>query len=330
MIKKIIFTVTPIFSIPPKGAAAVETWIYQVAKRLSIPATIACIRNDGYPIYTKVNDNCDIHYIGFSRVYKRLFQKWTRLDPVPYSQRILNTQPKNADPKDSVIVIHNSMKLYKQIRGRSPQAQLVMHLHNAFEPGQLDKNAKIIVPSQFLFDFYSEKMPDADIAIVPNGFCSESYSHDNTENLRKKFNIDANDTVLLFAGRISPDKGCLILMDAFNKLCKDRDNLKLVIVGDPFASKKGEKAEYQNKVLDEAKAIGAQCIMAGGQPPEQMHKYYRLADLVVVPSQVEEAFCMVAVEAMAAGKPVLASQKGGINEFVLEGITGYHRRAYDV
>ncbi|MCV5434054.1 UDP-glucose--(glucosyl)LPS alpha-1,2-glucosyltransferase, partial [Escherichia coli] len=39
MIKKIIFTVTPIFSIPPKGAAAVETWIYQVAKRLSIPVT---------------------------------------------------------------------------------------------------------------------------------------------------------------------------------------------------------------------------------------------------------------------------------------------------
>lgn len=324
MIKKIIFTVTPIFSIPPKGAAAVETWIYQVAKRLSIPATIACIRNDGYPTYTKVNDNCDIHYIGFSRVYKRLFQKWTRLDPVPYSQRILNTQPKNADSKDSVIVIHNSMKLYKQIRGRSPQAQLVMHLHNAFEPGQLDKNAKIIVPSQFLFDFYSEKIPGADIAIVPNGFCAESYIHDNTEDLRKKFNIDANDTVLLFAGRISPDKGCLMLMDAFNKLCKDRDNLKLVIVGDPFASKKGEKAEYQKKVLDEAKAIGAQCIMAGGQSPEQMHNYYRLADLVVVPSQVEEAFCMVAVEAMAAGKPVLASQKGGISEFVLEGITGYH------
>lgn len=102
-------------------------------KRLSIPVTIACIRNEGYPTYTKVNDHCDIHYIGFSRVYKRLFQKWTRLDPVPYSQRILNTQPKNTDPKDSVIVIHNSMKLYKQIRSRSPQAQLVMHLHNAFE-----------------------------------------------------------------------------------------------------------------------------------------------------------------------------------------------------
>lgn len=87
MIKKIIFTVTPIFSIPPRGAAAVETWIYQVAKRLSIPNAIACIKNAGYPEYNKINDNCDIHYIGFSKVYKRLFQKWTRLDPLPYSQR---------------------------------------------------------------------------------------------------------------------------------------------------------------------------------------------------------------------------------------------------
>lgn len=52
---------------------------------------------------------------------------------------------------------------------------------------------------------------------------------------------------------------------------------------------KRRKAEYQ-KSSDAAKAIGAQCIMAGGQPPEQMHNYYRLADLVVVPSQVEEAF----------------------------------------
>ncbi|EBK9580833.1 TPA: UDP-glucose--(glucosyl)LPS alpha-1,2-glucosyltransferase, partial [Salmonella enterica subsp. enterica serovar Typhimurium] len=57
MIKKIIFTVTPIFSIPPRGAAAVETWIYQVAKRLSIPNAIACIKNAGYPEYNKINDN---------------------------------------------------------------------------------------------------------------------------------------------------------------------------------------------------------------------------------------------------------------------------------
>lgn len=47
-----------------------------------------------------------------------------------------------------------------------------------------------------------------------------------------------------------------------------------------------------------------------GQSPDQMHNFYHIADLVIVPSQVEEAFCMVAVEAMAAGKAVLASKKG--------------------
>ncbi len=49
-----------------------------------------------------------------------------------------------------------------------------------------------------------------------------------------------------------------------------------------------------------------------GAISDQMHNFYHIADLVIVPSQVEEAFCMVAVEAMAAGKAVLASKKGGL------------------
>ncbi|ECG8591177.1 lipopolysaccharide N-acetylglucosaminyltransferase [Salmonella enterica subsp. salamae] len=324
MIKRIIFTVTPIFSIPPRGAAAVETWIYQVAKRLSIPSSIACIKNSGYPEYNKVNNSCDIHYIGFSNLYKRLFQKWTRFDPLPYSQRILNIRDKVTTEDDSVIVIHNSMKLYRQIRERSPQAKLVMHMHNAFEPELPDNDAKIIVPSQFLKTFYEERLPDADVCVIPNGFCSDTYTKVPEDKLRQQLNIPADATVLLYAGRISPDKGILLLLQAFKQLRAMRNNIKLVVVGDPYASRKGEKAEYQKKVLDAAKDIGTDCIMAGGQSPDHMHNFYHIADLIIVPSQVEEAFCMVAAEAMAAGKPVLASKKGGICEFVLDGQTGYH------
>lgn len=167
MIKKIIFTVTPIFSIPPRSAAAVETWIYQVAKRLSIPNAIACIKNAGYPEYNKINDNCDIHYIGFSKVYKRLFQKWTRLDPLPYSQRILNIRDKVTTQEDSVIVIHNSMKLYRQIRERNPKAKLVMHMHNAFEPELPDKErhqiaekAKYLVFSKYSWENVAQRFEE--------------------------------------------------------------------------------------------------------------------------------------------------------------------------
>lgn len=324
MIKKIVFTVTPIFSIPPRGAAAVEMWIYQVAKRLSISNTIACIRNDGYPEYAEINSGSNIYYIGFSRLYKRIFQKWTRLDPLPYSQRILNVAEKEATQADRVTIIHNSMKLYRQIRKRSPNENLVMHMHNAFEPNGLDHNAKIIVPSQFLKDFYVSRMPNADVCIVSNGFCSDTYLDIQTSQVRHQLNISNDEIVLLYAGRISPDKGCLELMQAFREMHAENSKLRLVVVGDPFASRKGEKAEYQKKVIATAAAIGSACILVGGKPPEEMHSYYSMAELVIVPSLVEEAFCMVAAEAMAAGKPVLASQKGGIREFVLHGETGYH------
>lgn len=55
-----------------------------------------------------------------------------------------------------------------------------------------------------------------------------------------------------------------MLLQAFKQLRTLRSNIKLVVVGDPYASRKGEKAEYQKKVLDAAKEIGTDCIMAGG------------------------------------------------------------------
>ena len=324
MLKKIIFTVTPIFSIPPRGAAAVETWMYQVAKRLSVQNRIVCIKNEGYSDFDRVNENCSIHRIGFSKVYKRIFQKWSRLDPLPYSQRILNVKNNFTNDKDSVIVVHNSMKLYRQIRKRSPDSNVVLHMHNAFEPQGIENNAKIIVPSQFLREYYLGFLPEADIAIVPNGLNLQDYEAINSQSLRAKFNISENDTVLLFAGRIVPDKGILLLLQAFEKICQHRDDIKLVIIGDQHSKAKGEIAEYQKQVREIANRLQHHCVMVGSVPPENMHNYYPLADLVVIPSQFKEPFCMVAIEAMGAGKPVLVSTRGGMTEFVYKSRTGYH------
>lgn len=52
---------------------------------------------------------------------------------------------------------------------------MVMHMHNAFEPDGLDQNVKTIVPSVFLKKHYQAYLPDADIAIVPNGIDLEAY-----------------------------------------------------------------------------------------------------------------------------------------------------------
>ncbi|WP_279049904.1 lipopolysaccharide N-acetylglucosaminyltransferase [Cedecea davisae] len=324
MVDKIIFTVTPIFSIPPRGAAAVETWMYQVAQRTSIPNRLVCIKNEGYADFTPVNDNCSIHRIGFSRIYKRLFQKWTRLDPLPYSQRILNTAKDFHITDESVVVVHNSMKLYHQIRQRAPQQKIVIHMHNAFEPKMLEQDVKMIVPSFFLKDYYQKYLPDADIVIVPNGIDLDIYQSSYESVSRASLGITDKDKVIFYAGRIVPDKGVLLLMQAFEKLTAKHQNLKLVVVGDHQEVNKGENGAYQREVVEIAERLQNQCLMLGSIAPEQIHRYYPLADLVVIPSQFQEPFCMVAIEAMGAGKPVLVSTRGGMVEFARNGETGFH------
>ena len=326
MVDKIIFTVTPIFSIPPRGAAAVETWMYQVAQRTTIPNRIVCIKNEGYSDYTQVNDNCSIHRIGFSRVYKRIFQKWTRLDPLPYSQRILNIAKDFPITDKSVIVVHNSMKLYRQIRERAPQTKIVLHMHNAFEPKGLNPDIKMIVPSQFLKNYYQAYLPDADIVIVDNGIDLDAYQSDCSSQLRSELNLTTRDKVIFYAGRIVPDKGVLLLLKAFEKLVEEKSDLRLVVVGDHMEVSKSDKGAYQQEVRDVAARMQNKCLMLGSIPPEKMHLYYPLADLVVIPSQFKEPFCMVAIEAMGAGKPVLVSARGGMVEFVKSEETGYHLR----
>ncbi|EAM9849547.1 lipopolysaccharide N-acetylglucosaminyltransferase [Salmonella enterica] len=324
MVDKIIFTVTPIFSIPPRSAAAVETWMYQVAQRTSIPNRIACIKNEGYSDFLKVNDHCSVHRIGFSRLYKRLFQKWTRLDPLPYSQRILNIAKDFNVTDDSVIIVHNSIKLYRQIRKRAPKAKMVMHMHNAFEPDGLDQNVKMIVPSMFLKKHYQTYLPDADIAIVPNGIDLEAYQKNAVPLQKSDLGITPEKKTIFFAGRISPDKGVTLLLQAFEQLLKERNDIELVVVGDYMSKSKGQKATYQREVRELAERLKPHCHMVGGVTPEEIYNYYSLADLVVIPSQFQEPFCMVAIETMGAGKPVLVSTRGGMTEFVKEGDTGYH------
>lgn len=326
MIDKVIFTVTPIFSIPPRGAAAVETWMYQVAQRTCIPNRLVCIKNEGYTDFTPVNDNCSIHRIGFSRIYKRIFQKWTRLDPLPYSQRILNVAKNFHITADSVVVVHNSMKLYRQIRQRAPQQKIVIHMHNAFEPKGLDLDVKMIVPSNFLRDFYQNLLPKADIKVVANGIDLDVYQSSYTPVSKAELGISENDKVLFYAGRIVPDKGILLLMQAFEKLAREHGDMKLVVVGDHLEVNKADNGAYQREVREIAERLQGRCIMLGSIAPENMHRYYPLADLVVIPSQFQEPFCMVAIEAMGAGKPVLVSTRGGMVEFVREKETGFHLR----
>lgn len=133
--------------------------------------------------------------------------------------------------------------------------------------------------------------------------------------LRTRLGFGDRDFVVLFCGRLDPDKGIHKLMEALALLPVPQ--IKLLIVGSPFFGRT-QQSSFLRRLEQQARALGNRVQFTGYIPNEDLPDYYRLADLVCVPTLVEEAAGLVAVEAMACGRPVLATRSGGMPEY-LEG-----------
>ena len=127
--------------------------------------------------------------------------------------------------------------------------------------------------------------------------------------------------ILIYAGRISPEKGVHFLVEAFSHLAPKHPEIHLVIIGGRSEGN-NDRARYADTLEAALKPFSNQVTFLGSVPPSDMHRHYRAADLLVVPSTLE-AFGMVCLEGMAAGVPVLAAPIGGLPEFVQDGKNGY-------
>ena len=131
--------------------------------------------------------------------------------------------------------------------------------------------------------------------------------------LRTRLGFGERDFVVLFCGRLDPDKGIHKLMEALALLPVPQ--IKLLIVGSPFFGRT-QQSSFLRRLEQQARALGNRVQFTGYIPNEDLPDYYRLADLVCVPTLVEEAAGLVAVEAMACGRPVLATRSGGMPEYL--------------
>ncbi|MDC9615111.1 glycosyltransferase [Xenorhabdus khoisanae] len=272
----------------------------------------------------KIGEYATIHRIYTSVVYKRFFRKWSRLDPYPYAKRIIDTvmRYQRQDGDKPVLIIQNSIPLYNAVKQFYPEQLMVLHLHNKHGATNLGAGTKLITPSHFLADFFRSEAKVENIKVVPNGIDKALYMQ-RSHWKREQFGLKNDETVILYAGRLDQGKGVIELMEAVTLLRKKGQNIKLLLIGDYTTLKKGDREIYRKRVLDKAAIMADSCILAGSLPPADMHQVYSLADLTVVSSLGEEAFCMVALESMACGVPVLVSPRGGIKEFVIPESTGF-------
>ena len=131
--------------------------------------------------------------------------------------------------------------------------------------------------------------------------------------VRSRLGIPDEASMLLYSGRLIPEKGLEVLMEAFQRLRSSVGEIRLVIAGAAPPTGLAENA-HAARLRQQAGD------WTFAPPTDEMADYYGAADLVVVPSLVEEALGRVPIEAMACGCPVVASAVGGMPESFASGL----------
>ena len=136
-----------------------------------------------------------------------------------------------------------------------------------------------------------------------------------SEEIYKKYAIPKNVPIVLYVGRIDPEKSLDILVNSFKKLIKEAPKAHLVMVGDGTAREKLEK-------MIKRKKLGSQTHFIGRVIGDDLSQIYRTGTVFVITSKTETQ-SIVLMEAMASGLPAIAVNAGAVTELVKDGENGF-------
>ena len=177
----------------------------------------------------------------------------------------------------------------------------------------------IITDSEFskreIFNQY--ELPSDSISVVYNGI-SDRYTSLNQKQTPSNNKLRKNK-IFLSVGSLIPRKNYFFLVDVFKEITSHHPDVILIICGSGYPNDnydKQLKEHIRNYNLEE------QVILTGEVSEEQKISYYLLCDVYVHPSLLE-GFGLSVAEAMACGKPVVASHVGSLPELIEDGVTGF-------
>ena len=209
-------------------------------------------------------------------------------------------------------------QMISQVMGRD---RCFAHLHMQLKATPLLERmyGNILAISQFVADSYQPTRP-VRIHLVPNCVDLARFSPrpafvGEQEDLRRRLGFEKEDFVLLFCGRICPEKGIHHLIEALGLLPDPR--IKLLVIGSPFFAAE-DFSPFFEQLKEKQKALQGRLVFTGFVPNDQLPAYYRMANAACFPAVWDEPAGITAIEAMACGCPVIATQSGGMPEY-LEG-----------
>eukprot|EP01041_Mallomonas_annulata_P021442 gene21442-41497_t len=160
---------------------------------------------------------------------------------------------------------------------------------------------------------------------IPRGVDLERFdpalvTPDRIDALRDAWSLPSDGrSVVLLAGRLTRIKGHLTIIEAARRLAASGRRDFLILFAGDDQGRTGYAAELQGAI----KGVGLEdCIRIVGHCAD-MPAAYLLADLAILPTLVPESFGRAAVEPQVMGRPVIASNHGGVTETILDGKTGW-------
>jgi glycosyltransferase involved in cell wall biosynthesis len=262
--------------------------------------------------------------------YASTFSYWTFILPIA-----LNIRSKQID----IVHIHQFSQFVPIVRAFNPRAKIVLHMHtdwlNQMDAKMLEPRIRkadlIIGCGEFIGQNVAKRFPKyaQKCSYLHNGANITAENRHNPQNLKR----------VLFVGRVSPEKGVHVLIEAFQSVLLKHPQTELLIVGpqkaasrrfvdfndDPIVSNLAQF--YNGNYLDHLKSkipadIANRIRFIGPVDFQKLSGFYQSADILVMPSVWYEPFGMPVVEAMASRCAVIATRAGGFLEIVEDGKSG--------
>lgn len=314
--KKLLIIGAEVQPIPPIMGGAVECLVASLIRseqfRANYEITVVSPDFPGvkeaameYPdIHFKFIDNTSIldRVIDFSDLFlRRFFNKTSGIAYVHKVARFLKKEHYD------LVIVENRPYFGKFLK-RVCSLPVLLHLHNDF----INKETRhlqdilpyyegMIVVSEFLKKRCGE-VYSGPIEVVYNGIDLASFVPGD-EDISK---------TIVYAGRVVKEKGVLELVRAFSRL--QGSDIRLRIIGDYDRNDADNKCFIQE--FEHLISLDKRIETIGFKPYKELNKYYQKACIGVVPSIVNEAFGLSALEMMAAGLAVVVSDAGGLPEIV--------------
>jgi glycosyltransferase involved in cell wall biosynthesis len=345
--------------LPVTKADAVALWTDQVARGLRRHHSIVCYSRRGYnQAESSVFQGIEYRRIGWG--YDRYLRVGRALDEIGllprqrsffgsswyfrhYGQCIARDL-QSVGP--AIVHVQNFSQFVPWIKRRNPRAKVVLHMHADWlveldrwwlQPRLAAADA-IICCSGYYANGIRAAWPEfaGRVHVVYNGAAPEEFA-----DIGEKSPRAGESRRILFVGRVVPDKGLHILIEAFNGLVEELPHAELLIVGPIPVVARASLAIHTSReamVRDLARFGGAsfegylrrrltpaaarRVTITGEVPRRELLCYYRGSDLLVLPSILPEGFGIPIVEAACCGLPTVATRRGGIPEVIVDGETG--------